>query len=194
MVTAILKREETSVIMEPLTPIFQESIESAVTKLNAGLGSFPAMSNRTKASMLYDLVKDEIKSKLADSEDIQIIEKWSSITIMIKNQVAARVKKLNSETGRPANIKTKRIEAIIDQQQLSLFPEYPTPTHICIGYVINDTWTEVKSLKIVCLYKDSVAWPAIDITRTSVTETEPFITNEEQVAPRVTPKKKQANN
>jgi hypothetical protein len=193
MITAIFKRDQTSELMQPLNPVFQESIESALNKLNTVLGYCPPISNRTKASLLYDLVKDEIKSRLAENKEIEITEKWSSMTLVIDSKVAARVKKLNNVTGLPSNIKTKRVEAIIDQTQYTLFPEYPLPTNICIGYVINDAWTQVLSLRILCVYKDSLAWQPIDITKVSDTEPMHFITNEEEVAPRVTPKKKQGN-
>lgn len=115
------------------------------------------------------------------------------MTLVIDSKIAARVKKLNNVTGLPSNIKTKRVESIIDQTQYSLFPEFPAPTNICVGYVINDTWTQVLSLRILCVYKDSLAWQPIDITKVSDTEPMKFITNEEEIAPRVTPKKKQGN-
>jgi len=193
MLQAIIKRDHASDKMESINPIIQEAVEKALEKLNTGLSYIDAeLRNGTKANLLYDIIKSGIKVGLAEFKDIKIKEKWGSITLVIDNKLNAKIKKINNITGLPTFSKTSATKAFLDQSQLSLFPDVPAPTNICIGFKINDIYTQLLELKVLCINKNQMAWEPIDMKAEQTISNEAFIADETTVKPRVTKKQKKA--
>lgn len=169
----ILPEDEAAKLVEPYLHVFRTCYENAFTKLNNMLSHNPEpLFLRAKATMLHNLVINEVKSQFVNLTDIRLIERYESLSLVIKGRVSARFKKLNQH-GFPSNVRTRRNDGIVHQQlQLSLpFVDAPEITCIDVGYVVNATWTGFSSLKVLCRIGDSVLWSFPISSNTSTTHT-----------------------
>jgi hypothetical protein len=138
--------------------LFKECYEKAIEKYNRLLDFFKdPMYNRTKAINFQNIIVNQIKDTFSEIPETEIIEKYESISLLIKGYIAARFKKFNGK-GFPSNHRSGRNDAIIAQQLEIGYKEYPPIARIDIGYTWNATGTDYEFLKVICRKDDDVLW------------------------------------
>lgn len=154
----LVKKEEASQIIAPYLPIFKESYDVALNYMQRVFAEVrQPLFQRTKATLLHNLVVNEICKRLENDPRIRIVEQYETITLVIDEKLFGRFKKLNDE-GLASNIQTDRSDAIINQQLELAFPDVPAITGIDIGYVIDAAWSTFDSLSVVCRKNDAIKW------------------------------------
>lgn len=144
--------------IKPFLSIFKRCYEKAIDKYNDWLDSFAAPAyNRTRAIIFQNIIVNEIKATFFDMPNVQIKEKYESISLVINNHISARFKKLNRK-GFPSNHRSKRNDSIIGQQLLLTFDNYPPIARIDVGYNLDATGMNFDLLKVICRKNDEVLW------------------------------------
>lgn len=182
--------------IELLTPhlLFLEQCASqGLQLLNGVLNHYPqSYYQRTKATLLHNMVVNEIKNSphFSSNIDVAFHERFETLYVVIGNQISIRFKKLN-EMGMAANISTARNDSIMSQQLSFEFSEYPNLIWVDFGYRIDKSWTSFESLEIVCRRNDQTIW-TIPISITEKNEN--VITSDTIVEPslKITVRKKKA--
>lgn len=154
----LVQQEEAEKLIQDIKPILYTAFENALETFNLLELQFngPVMK-RTKTAVFYNLLFNELKNLLPEDENRSHFEKYESLRILIKGRLAARFKKFNS-SNQASNIPTKRNLNMLDQMPEFEFEELPSITHIDIGYIIDDTWTSFKSIRVVCRKGKSQLW------------------------------------
>lgn len=174
---SLLQAEEE---IKPYLVLFKECYEKAIVKYNAFRSFFTEpMYNRTKAINFHNIIVNEIKAAFSQVEEAQIIEKYESISLVLKNHISARFKKLNGN-GLPSNHVSGRNNAIIAQQIEILFLDYPPIARVDVGYTMDITGTNYELLKVVCRKDKEILW---DLYFHDSAEGEEGIESEERVKP-----------
>ncbi len=182
----MIKYETAIGLIEPHLPQFSAVCTAALEDLQAQLATFPgSMYNRTKATVMHNLICERLKTELGSTDGVRVFEEYESVSIVMDNKVLLRFKKLKKD-GLPSNIRTRR-SSDWDAQllQMKLFPEYPDMACIDWGYVVDSTWSEIKSLKVMCRINANIQWEYLVRTSTlqvatslpfpEQTETQPFV-------------------
>jgi len=145
-------------LLEPYLLQFQQCYDEALQQLNQIILTYPHLNHaRTRATMMHNLVVSLIKERLSNDAAVHIITKYESITVVIGNSVYGRFKKINRR-GISSNIRTRRNEAILQQQLEIPFANVPAAANVDIGYVIDPMWTEFDDLRVVCRRGGNVLW------------------------------------
>ncbi len=129
----------------PLLPVFKEIYDTALNKMGAFTSLGESLTNRTKATLFHNILMNCAKCHFP-ARNVNIVEKYQTIYIVINSAFSGRFKKLNAK-GLPSNINTTRNNAIVSQQ-LTLFGDSEIK-HIDIGYKINSTWTGFEALQVI---------------------------------------------
>ena len=152
---SLVNAEET---IKPYLSIFKGCYDEAIKKYNSLLNFFAdPMYNRTKAINFQNIIVNLIKEALSENENVVIIEKYESITVVIDNHTCARFKKLNAK-GFPSNFRTPRNSAIISQQLEFGFVDMPPIARVDVGYKLDETGTDYELLKVSCRRGKTIIW------------------------------------
>lgn len=157
-----MRVEESLLIAEeeikPFLTIFKECYAQAIIKYNDCLNFFAEpIYNRTKAIQFQNIIVNRVKQAFSGMDNVIIIEKYESISLVINNYISARFKKFNGN-GLPSNHRSKRNDAIIAQQLELGFLDYPPIARIDVGYAMDVTGTNYELLKVICRKNNEILW------------------------------------
>jgi hypothetical protein len=141
--------------MPILNNIFTTSLEDFTTILNAY--NLP-LTKRSKAVLFHNLIMNRAKENFTENEDLKIIEKYETLSIVFEDKISIRFKKLNLNFM-PSNIRTKRNDKVITQQLSFDFPNFTQfITSLDMGYIINSTYSEYDNKIAVCRLNKEIIW------------------------------------
>jgi hypothetical protein len=132
-------------------------------------------NNRAKPTMFHSILTNELKQVFGQyySDTVKSFEKYLSLRLLFDDKVSGRFKKA-AKNGQPANHKSGRNDAIVSQQLIIEFEEYPPITYADVMHTFDATHTSFTDLKIVCHYNERVEWELHLITDASSTVLKSF--------------------
>jgi hypothetical protein len=144
--------------IKPFLSLFKECYEKAIEKYNAFLSSFAApLYNRTRAIVFQNIIVNEIISAFSGMPNVNIVEKYESISLVLNNHISARFKKLNKK-GLPSNHRSHRNNALIAQQLEISYLEYPPIARVDVCYDLDATGMQYDLLKVMCRKNNQIIW------------------------------------
>lgn len=169
----IASEEAAKEIIDPHFAKIKGCFERTFEKYTKFLAAFPeTYYKRTVSILLQNWIVNEIKAQFSNMPGVEIMEKHESIQLVFESTLYARFKKLSID-GFPSNHKSTRNDRILGQLELDFGAQFERPTHINIGYVINEIWRNFAELKVTCIRNKQMIW---DIPFTQI-ESENIIPN-----------------
>ena len=111
---------------------------------------------RTKANIMWDYAVDYAIREFDKHHGVRLCKHQGAIGFLVEDQAFLRFKKLNKKllsSNYPTN------QATSMEGQTWELPEIPeSPTVLQIGYQVDDTWTKLVSVNIVCARNKKKLW------------------------------------
>jgi hypothetical protein len=152
----VLTKTQAEKILEPYLQLFWECVTKAweeyVTKYAHVRQTHSA---RSRASVIHDHMIEFAKKFFEGIEGVYISQKRGLTTIIIRDQLQARLKKLD-RNKRSRNINTQ--QSFLFKAQLDLPGIESTLTHLDIGYMLNHLQTAIEAVYVTCPTGKNLAW------------------------------------
>ena len=137
-------------LISPLHNIINQCIRGALQTWKDVLSKSPDQSavlgSRTRASFIHDNIVKSIQRELSEFPNVRMSTERGFLLVVVKETISMRFKKLNKR-GRTSNIITKQ-QWDIYHNQVPL-PDFPAGLRVSIGYELNNTETDIQSIKVV---------------------------------------------
>ena len=109
-------------------------------------------SARTRASAVHDLIVANARAD--EMSDLMVFNYRKMKGVLIAGRLVTRFKKL-SEDGKSCSIATKQVRDFRQQRSL---PGFPSTHNLELGYVLNDSQTEIVEVLVTQPSGKGVAW------------------------------------
>ena len=114
------------------------------------------LNKRTITSLIHDFTRARIQISFSGVDDVKVGTYNKIFGLVIDDQVFIRFKKIKPDYS-TSNIPTKQTRDY-EQQQIE-FLELPSkPVYLYAGYMLNETWTSIKDLYIMCKQGKVIHW------------------------------------
>jgi hypothetical protein len=169
-------KTEKDLAIEVLSPHFlllEQAIKNGFKKF-LNISDRCHFTRRTQASVVHDLITREITILFEKIRHTHCYTQRSLFSISFSNRINLRVKKLDS-TFKASNNPTVTSREFENRNEYQLFE---SAILLTIGYIANDTFTEIKSIPITYWNNNKLQWK-LDIMNNNYSEKIlPFAENE----------------
>lgn len=112
------------------------------------------LSNRTRASIVYDCIRHEALTAFEGADDVTISEERGFLLLTFDGQIILRFKKFRGDSLRTSSAPTKQAMEYAAQT----LPGMESLTHLVAGYLPDDVGIELKRAAITCPVGTGVEW------------------------------------
>ena len=141
---------------------FQEAWKRWLAWLSTLAGSPADITPRSRANILYDMIKAEAIERFAGTPGVTAREERRFLVLYFGDTVALRFKKFRSKTLRVSQNRTRQATAY-GQQELEYSSTLEPLTHLVAGYLLDDLELNLERLAITCSMGGQHLWLPIDI-------------------------------
>lgn len=138
--------------------LFYDILANSIDKYNIKYSSDRQLhSKTTKANIIHDYIKSGIISLALEDNNVRIHKQKGMFTLILKNKVIFRFKKLNSDK-KSCNVTTKQVESYRNQD-LAIKGTEQTIVRLDAGYLLDDFGRNLKGVYFVKAdTKTSIGW------------------------------------
>lgn len=120
------------------------------------------LSNRSRASIVYDCIRHEALAAFGATDDVIISEDRGFLLLTFEGKLILRFKKFRGDSLRTASNPTKQAQ----EYSAQTLPGMETLTHLVAGYLPDDVGIDLKRAAITCPMGNGVEWIIeLDLTR-----------------------------
>jgi hypothetical protein len=138
--------------------LFYDILANSIHKYNIKYSSDRQLHGKTtKANIIHDYIKSEIISLALEDNNVRIHKQNGMFTLILKNRVILRFKKLNSEK-KSCNVPTKQVESFRNQD-LEITGTEQSIVRLDAGYLLDGFGRDLKGVYFVkANTKTSIGW------------------------------------
>lgn len=165
--TELLTQVEAERLLQKHSPVITKVIGNAWKRWRALIKPDPEagsiLSNRTRASAVYDYIRHEALAAFTGVEGVVVSEDRSFLLLTFDDRVILRFKKFRDKSMRIATTSTKQAREYANQ----VLPGMESLTHLVAGYLPDEVGIELAKAAITCQVDGEVKW-FIDLDLTTV--------------------------
>jgi hypothetical protein len=120
--------------------------------VNPRLGAI--LSNRSRASIVYDCIRHEALAVFGSEDDVTISEDRGFLLLTFEEKIILRFKKYRGNSLRTASTPTRQAQEYAAQT----LPGMESLTHLVAGYLPDEVGIDLKRAAITCPTGNGVEW------------------------------------
>lgn len=145
-------------ILRPYEPTLCQALGRAWDRV----ASFPGRASfdfkRTVATLMHQMVMNEIRAEYADSRTVRLLEGHETIRLLIERQLVLRLKKMDRH-GYTRAQPTQATLGFTNEMPLPFAGDDIPDVHtVDFGYVLNELETKIETILVAARYGESVLW------------------------------------
>lgn len=154
----LLTQAEAEVLLENHSPALTKVIADGwkrwrqLVKDDAALGAI--LSNRSRASIVYDCIRHEALRTFDDTESVVVSEDRGFLLLTFEERIILRFKKFRDEKLHTSGTSTRQAYEYAHQT----LPGMESLTHLVAGYLPDEVGIELKTAAITCPLGNGLEW------------------------------------
>lgn len=154
----IMSKEAAEAALErhslPLTKVIATgwSTWRSLVSTNPLLGAI--LSNRSRASIVYDCIRHEALAAFGSEDDVAISEERGFLLLTFEGKIILRFKKFRGNSLRTSSVPTRQAQEYAAQT----LPGMESLTHLVAGYLPDEVGIDLKRAAITCPMGNGVEW------------------------------------
>lgn len=154
----LLSKNETDGILNP----YKKSLKEIILKgwqcyKDEDQGNAYRHGLITKAMLIHDYIVDFARQEFHNNPNINILNLKGLFLLVIENKIYIRFNKLDAYL-RPAKSTSNQFNSFINQLDLFKLEIESKSLNLIAGYLINDSWENIKAIHVCCPLEQSNLW------------------------------------